>query len=194
MQFGCFVFKSHVRSAINPWCKERQSFPFFKTPFVYLYCHKAQYIHLFWSGLTTQWKRTVPALKGRLTSATPNSAAHAPPLHSAPFFTWPLRPSVLWQRSDRTLCPGCHDNDLGRLQSEARWSTDTLAYTLRQGKRSIFYYTEGGWVGQGELHCSELTAETREITEGGECVLSVSDTKWACVCMCVRDTTFVIGQ
>lgn len=76
----------------------------------------------------------------------------------------------------------------GLSQSATHTRTHSLAYTLRQGRRSIFYYTEGsvgGWVGRWELHCSELTAETRGKLERGWVCFSVSDRKCVCVIVCV---------
>lgn len=63
--------------------------------------------------------------------------------------------------------------------SQTHWSTGTLAHTLRQGERSIFYYTEEGVGGAARVavqwaHCRD----TGEISEGGECVC-----QWQKMCM-----------
>lgn len=82
--------------------------------------------------------------------------------------------------------------------THARTHTHSLAYTLRQGRRSIFYYTEGSVGGVGGAmrvalqwaHCRH-TGEIRER-------LSVFLSQWqkVCVCVCLRERRrllFVIG-
>lgn len=112
-------------------------------------------------------------------SRTPNTAAFAiPPLSHpmVPLFMWPLWPVLCDSTARGPRAQVAMTMTLeGLSQPRTHTSTDTLAYTLRQGRRSIFYYTEGsvgGWGGGGvggrwELHCSELTAETPGKLERG---------------------------
>lgn len=160
-------------------------------------------VSTFFSRYGLVWMPSAVGLSWLILSASrmPNTAAFANPLwppcgppSCPPFHVTPVT-CALWQHSERTPCSGCHDNDLGGPQSAAHThthtSTDTLAYTLRQGRRSIFYYTEGsvGGVG-GAMRVALQWAHCRDTGEIRERV-SVFLSKWQkeCVCVCVWGST-----
>lgn len=117
-------------------------------------------------------------------SPAPLKAPHpfCPPSRP-PFHVTPVT-CALWQHSERTPCAGCHGSDLGGPQSVRHTHTHTLTGLHTAARKAIDILLYGGecWRGRGrwELHCSELTAETRGKLERGWVCLSVSDRK------CVR--------
>lgn len=149
--------------------------------------------------MNAQCSRTLPALVAHLIClpyAKHCSIRHPPlaPLQSpflSPFSCDPCDLcSVTAQREDPMLrLPWQWPWRASVSRTHTHTSTDTLAYTLRQGRRSIFYYTEGSVGGVGGAmrvvlqwaHCRD-TGEIRER-------VSVFLSKWQKECVCVWGST-----